>query len=164
MPLAFAIGFVALVVAEVYAFVAVAHVTSVVVAVLLLLATSIVGGSLVRREGARAWMRAARASREGGRPGTDIADTGLIVLAGVLLAIPGFITDAAGLLLVLPPTRRLARKLFGFVMFRRFAKMLGLRPSRRTRRMGDSQDPSVIDGEVVNRRRRGPAQPPRIED
>jgi UPF0716 protein FxsA len=148
MPLVIAIGFVALVVAEIYVLVAVAHATSVLVAVLLLLVTSVAGGALVRREGAKAWARAAQAVQEGRPPGKDVADGVLILVGGVLLFLPGFITDALGLLLVFPLTRRLFRGLVGFVLVQRIARKLGVRPGRRPRgRRGEG--PSVIEGEVV---------------
>ena len=44
----------------------------------------------------------------GGAPDREIVHGAMIVLAGLLLIIPGFITDIIGLLLFLPPVRDLA--------------------------------------------------------
>jgi UPF0716 protein FxsA len=148
MGLVFAVGFVALVVGEIYVLIAVAEATSPLIAVLLLLGTSVVGGALVRREGAKAWGRATRAVQEGRPPGKDVADGALILIGGALLLIPGFITDVVGLLVVLPLTRRLFRGLLHLALVRRVTKRFaGLHPGNPRRRRSTH---SVIDGEVVN--------------
>lgn len=75
--------------------------------ILLMLATSVLGVWLLRREGARSW-RAFRASLLEQRPPGPAATEGLLVLiGGVLMVLPGLVTDLVGALLVLPPTRRL---------------------------------------------------------
>lgn len=77
--------------------------------ILLVLAVSALGLMLLRREGMRAWRRF-RAAAEGGRPpGPEVTDGLIGLLAGALLAVPGLVTGAAGLLLTVPPTRRLVR-------------------------------------------------------
>jgi len=79
-------------------------------AVLLVLAASLTGLALLRREGVRAW-RGFRGAVEAGRPPGEQVTDGLVGLAaGLLLAVPGLVTGAAGLLLVVPPLRRLARR------------------------------------------------------
>ncbi|MEU0151982.1 FxsA family protein [Micromonospora fulviviridis] len=78
-------------------------------AVLLVFAASLLGLVLLRREGMRAWrgFRAAVESRQ--PPGQQVTD-GLVGLAGaLLLALPGLVSGAVGLLLLVPPVRRLAR-------------------------------------------------------
>lgn len=75
---------------------------------LLVLGTSVLGVWLLRREGARSW-RAFRTSLSEGRPPGPSATDGLLVLiGGVLIVLPGLLSDLIGALLVLPPTRRLA--------------------------------------------------------
>ena len=44
-------------------------------------------------------------------PTVEVADGAMILLAGALLLTPGFLTDVVGILLLLPPTRALARRL-----------------------------------------------------
>lgn len=51
--------------------------------------------------------------REMGNPLSPLAHRGLVGIAGLLLIIPGFFTDAVGLLLLIPPVRRLFIKLIG---------------------------------------------------
>lgn len=78
--------------------------------ILLLVAASAAGLVLLRREGMRAW-RGFRSAVQGGQPPGEQVTDGLVgLLAGILLAVPGLVTGVAGLLLVLPPVRRLARR------------------------------------------------------
>lgn len=76
-----------------------------------------------------------------GRPiATDkIADAGIMFVAGGLIAIPGFLTDAIGLLLLIPPVRKLTRR-FGSLAF-----------SRWVRRRGMSVVTTTVAGETVTR-------------
>src|SRR5262245_2027226 len=91
--------------AEVAVFVAVALAIGFWQAVLLTMLTSVLGALLLRLAGQTHLQRFRNA------PGivltADATGRGLVmVLAGILLLVPGFITDAAGLLLLLPATRR----------------------------------------------------------
>ena len=79
--------------------------------ILLLIADSIIGSWLLRREGARAWQALRVAISEGRMPATELADGILVVLGGALMLSPGFVTDAFGILAILPLTRPLARRL-----------------------------------------------------
>jgi UPF0716 protein FxsA len=79
-------------------------------AFLLVLLASMVGLLLLRREGVRAWRRFRAAAEAGRPPGGQVTD-GVVGLAGaILLAVPGLVTAAIGLLLALPPGRPLARQ------------------------------------------------------
>ncbi|MEX0973281.1 MAG: FxsA family protein [Solirubrobacterales bacterium] len=86
----------------------------------LLLAMSILGATLLRHQGRDAWQRFNRAIAERRFPGREVADGLMITIGGVLLLTPGFITDAIGLLLLLPPTRAIARRLVLAYVGRRF--------------------------------------------
>jgi UPF0716 protein FxsA len=90
---------------EVVAFVLVARWLGVAWALAIVIATCVLGGILLRREGVRGWRRF-RAALEAGRPpGRDVA-AGLVGLVGaLLLAVPGLLTDVIGLVLLLPPVR-----------------------------------------------------------
>jgi len=103
------LGLAVLAVAEIAVFVAVTHAIGGLWAVLLLLASSIAGMLLLRREGIRGW-RAFRAAAESGRPpGGQVSNSLVGLLGALLLAVPGFVTAVAGLLLLLPGIRGLAR-------------------------------------------------------
>jgi UPF0716 protein FxsA len=66
---------------------------------------SIVGAWLVRRQGLSMLMRIQRELSEGAVPTKSVVDGLLLLVAGVLLLTPGFVSDVLGILLVLPPTR-----------------------------------------------------------
>jgi len=96
--------------AEIAVFVAVVHAIGAGWALLLLAATSVAGLALLRREGIRGW-RAFRAAAESGLPpGRQVSNSLVGLLGALLLAVPGFISAAVGLLLIIPPFRGLARR------------------------------------------------------
>ncbi|WDZ83115.1 FxsA family protein [Micromonospora cathayae] len=77
-------------------------------AVLLVFAASLVGLLLLRREGMRAW-RGFRAAVDSGQPpGRQLTDALVGLFGAVLLAAPGLLSGAVGVLLLVPPLRRLA--------------------------------------------------------
>ncbi len=91
----------------------------------LLFAISVLGGTLVRREGGRAWQRLREAVTAGRLPGREVADGALVLVGGTLLLTPGFVTDALGLVLLLPLTRPVARRLVTRVAARRVTVHVG---------------------------------------
>ncbi|RMI38632.1 FxsA family protein [Actinomadura harenae] len=87
----------------------------------LLAAGLVAGGWIVRREGRRAWHALNAALGRGELPERELGDSALVMAGGVLLMIPGFLTDVLGLLFVLPFTRPPLRRLFGRLAARRLA-------------------------------------------
>jgi len=73
---------------------------------LLLLSTSLLGSYLVQRQGLSTWVRLNQRMLAGEAPGVELVEGLLLLTGGFLLIIPGFITDALGLFLLLPPFRR----------------------------------------------------------
>lgn len=71
----------------------------------LLIAVSVAGAWLVKREGIGVVRRAQEQIHDGRVPTTELVDGVLILLAGALLVTPGFFTDVFGVLLLLPPVR-----------------------------------------------------------
>lgn len=67
--------------------------------------TAIIGTALMRAQGIMALNRLQQAIADGGDPATPLIEGAMILVAGVLLLTPGFFTDTAGLLLLLPPVR-----------------------------------------------------------
>jgi UPF0716 protein FxsA len=90
---------------EIYVFVQVATWIGVLDALGLLLLISLIGVCIVWKQGASAWRRIRNDLATGKVPGATLIDGGLIFLAGVLLIIPGYVSDACGLLLLVPPVR-----------------------------------------------------------
>ncbi len=73
--------------------------------ILALLAVSLAGAWLVRREGTRAWSRFRAALAAGRVPTDEVLEGALVLFGGALLLTPGFATDAVGLALMVPPVR-----------------------------------------------------------
>jgi UPF0716 protein FxsA len=83
--------------------------TSILTTVAIVLLAGFVGAALARWQGFKAW-KAIRADLDAGRlPAVSVVDGVLVLLAGVFLAMPGLISDACGILLLLPPVRAAAR-------------------------------------------------------
>jgi UPF0716 protein FxsA len=77
---------------------------------LLLLALTILGFVVVRVQGTAAW-RSLNASLAAGRPpSADLSSRALRVVAGLLLVVPGFLSDVVALVLLVPVTRNLVRR------------------------------------------------------
>jgi UPF0716 protein FxsA len=117
--------------------------------ILLLVLDSIFGSWLIRHEGSRAW-RALRDALDSGRmPARELADGALILIGGTLMLAPGFVTDAFGVLMILPMTRPVFRRLLTGVVARRLV-VLGTTGPGTARRPGPDPDGPVIRGEVVD--------------
>ena len=90
---------------EIFVFVQVANWIGVLDAMGVLLLISLIGVAIVWKQGASSWRRIRNELATGKVPGAALIDGGLILLAGVLLIIPGYVSDACGLLLLVPPVR-----------------------------------------------------------
>ena len=122
-----AIAFILIPLAELAVLIAVGEWIGLVPTLILLLAVSIVGAWLAKREGLAAWRRLQLALAEGRMPTNEVADGALVLLAGALLLTPGFLSDVLGVLLLLPPTRALARRQLPRLAERRLRRRGGRR-------------------------------------
>ena len=91
---------------EIAGFVVIGSRIGVLATIMWVLLAAMLGLGLIKHHGLDALRRARDALRRGRNPSVELADGALVALAGVLLLIPGFVTDAFGLLLALPPVRR----------------------------------------------------------
>jgi UPF0716 protein FxsA len=114
----------------------------------LLIADSILGSWLIRREGRRAWQALTTALSSGRMPAKELADGALILVGGTLMLTPGFATDALGLLLILPLTRPVARGLLTRVVTRRLLSETAGGPN--VRHPGPGPEGPVVRGDVVD--------------
>lgn len=101
----------ALPLAEIAVFVLVGSHIGVLATIGLVVATTILGAVLLRIQGFGILARMRETMDAGGSPGRDLVHGLMIMLAGVLLLVPGFITDVIGLLLFIPPVRDLGWRL-----------------------------------------------------
>ena len=77
----------------------------------LLAADSVIGALLFKSQGRSIWRRFNRTMSEGRVPHREVVDGVLVIFGGAFLITPGFVTDIAGILLLLPPTRAVIRRL-----------------------------------------------------
>lgn len=97
--------FVALPIVEIYVLVRVGSVIGALPTIALVLGLSAFGAWLVRREGLGVLRRVQAALDAGQLPARELLDGALVLVGGVLLLTPGFVTDAFGLCCLLPPVR-----------------------------------------------------------
>ncbi len=141
------VAFIVVPIVEIYVIIQVGQVIGPWWTILLLIADSILGSWLIKREGGRAWQALRGALDSGRMPAKELADGALILIGGTLMLTPGFVTDALGILLILPMTRPLFRRLLTGVVTRRLV-VLGTTggPTRPAAR----PDGPVIQGEVLD--------------
>lgn len=107
--MAFLALIVVVVIVEIAVIIQVAHAIGALDTIALLILVSVVGAYLTKHEGFVV-LRRLRAQLAAGRvPAAELVDGVLVLAAGVLLLVPGFVTAGIGLLLLFPPTRALFR-------------------------------------------------------
>jgi len=97
-------------IAEIYVIIQVGEAIGALPTVGLLLLDAVLGTWLLRAQSRLVWRRFRTTLAAGRPPAREVVDGGLVVLGGSLLIAPGFITDAFGILMLLPPTRVLMRR------------------------------------------------------
>ncbi|GAB7029572.1 FxsA family protein [Streptomyces platensis subsp. malvinus] len=153
-------GIAAWMVLEIWLLTLVAGATNGLTVFLLVVAGVVAGGYVIKRAGRRAWQNLTEGLRQPGAdpaaaqpasPGNDRQDGGntLPMAGGLLLMIPGLVSDVLGLLCLFPPTGRLIR--------RRAEKLLNRQVSYAPGSFGDAfqqarmhrPDGKVVQGEVI---------------
>jgi UPF0716 protein FxsA len=112
--------FIVVPIAELYVIIKVGEAIGVLPTLAILLADAVLGSLLLRHQGRGAWRRFNAALAERRFPGREVADGLLIAVGGTLLLTPGFVTDIFGLILLVPPTRAIVRRLMRGYVGRRF--------------------------------------------
>ncbi|QKV97451.1 FxsA family protein [Streptomyces sp. NA02950] len=155
------LGIAAWLVLEIWLLTVVARATGGLTVFLLLVAGVVVGAAVVRRGGRRAWQSLAQsmqpgadASKPAARPGSSFT-----MLGGLLLMMPGLISDVAALVCLFPPTRALLRRRAEGALSRRMGYVPGAPgdPFRQGRGQGRerAREGQVIQGEVIRDDQRG---------
>jgi len=109
MALAVFLAFVAVPIAEIAVFIQVGGAIGLWATLLAVVATAIVGTWLMRMQGLGVLARAQASLARNALPVNELIDGLCLLFAGMLLLTPGFITDAAGILLLVPPVRTALR-------------------------------------------------------
>ena len=76
----------------------------------ILVADSVLGSVLFRSQGRAVWRKFNQILSQGRVPHREVIDGVLIVFGGAFLITPGFLTDIAGIVLLVPPTRAIVRR------------------------------------------------------
>ncbi len=98
-------------IAELYVIVQVTHSLGVLETIALLIGVSVVGAWLAKVAGLGVLNRLQQTVRQGRVPSAELVDGALVLFAGALMITPGFLSDVLAILLLLPPTRAVARGL-----------------------------------------------------
>ena len=148
--------------AEIAVLVEVAHLIGAGWTALLLVLDVLLGAIVVKHAGRRAWQALRTRLETGQSPGRDVGDGVLLVLGGVLLALPGFLSDIVALLLIVPFTRPLFRGLLGSFASRQVVRRTGGFPGgfpgafpggfpgQETPENDTRPGPTVVQGEVID--------------
>ncbi len=94
---------------EISVFIAIGDRIGVFYTVMMILLTALIGSILLRIEGFRILGQIQKDVAAGKIPTKELSNGVMILIAGVLLLTPGFVTDAIGFLLFLPPVRAAIR-------------------------------------------------------
>ena len=113
----------------------------------IIIVTAIIGTRLAKAQGINNMQRARQAMSEGRMPHEEVLDGMLIIIAGVLLMIPGLLTDALGSALMIPSLRSALRKHLGGS----FNARPGFPGNPQERRHSNKpNDDTVIEAEIID--------------
>lgn len=122
--------------------------------------SALVGALLLKRQGFAALVRIRAEAAAGRVPGRDIVHGVMIVMAGVLLLLPGLIGDVIGVLLFLPPVRDLLWRALGRSVTVVATSPMGFQRFGAGARPGSAPRPGVLDLDDEEFRRRPDANSP----
>ena len=97
--------FVVVTLAEIYVLVSVGDAIGAWSTILLVIITALIGSTLLKQQGWSIMAKAQQSIAEGRTPALEILEGVVILVSGVLLLTPGFITDGLGLLGLMPWSR-----------------------------------------------------------
>ncbi|KOG32325.1 FxsA family membrane protein [Streptomyces resistomycificus] len=159
------LGVAAWLVLEIWLLTVVASATNVVVVLLLLLAGLVLGSVVIKRAGRRAFQNLNEALQRGGAPSgsSNGGGNGLMMLGGLLLMIPGMISDAVGLLLLIPPVQKALGRYAERTVDRKLREAAAQSPLGDAFQQARMQRPDgkVVQGEVIRDEPRDTPQDPR---
>lgn len=138
----FLLLFVAAPLVELYLLIEVGTVIGAIPTIALTVFTAVLGGMLVRLQGVSVLLRVRELTERGEIPAIEMLEGAVLLLAGLALLLPGFITDALGFVLLITPVRRAL--ILGWLR-RRGVLHPGQRPS--TGQGGKPGQRRIIEGE-----------------
>lgn len=122
---------------------------------IIIISTAIIGAKLVRQQGLQTWGKIQQQMAQGQIPAQSLFDGICILVSGVLLLTPGYITDIIGILLLTPPFRAMAYAGIGDkIKLRATAHSSFHQPGQNTPGSdfnGDPQQPTTLEGEYTRK-------------
>ena len=114
----------------------------------LVILSAMVGSALVRSQGLQLIRDLQERAAKGEMPGQQLIEGIMLIVTGVLLVTPGFVTDFAGLLLLQPTLRgRFAKLILANISLNTFSSMQGNTGSSQMPFARKIDDDNVIEGE-----------------
>lgn len=131
---------------EIYVLIQVGHQIGALWTIALLIAVAALGSALLRLQGLATLANVRAAMARGELPTEAILEGLVLLVAGVLMVTPGFVTDIAGLLCLLPPLRRAIARALGAGLMMRVQRAPGRRAPGSN---GSTEAPSqqVLEGD-----------------
>jgi UPF0716 protein FxsA len=163
VPFLILIAFIAVPLVEIAVFIQVGGFLGLWPTLAIVILTAIAGTALLRIQGLATLHRAQAAMQRNQLPLREVFDGLCLLVAGALLLTPGFVTDALGGLLFLPPFRALLRRLVGAHLMARTHVHASASWHGGPQGPGPRPYPGigdVIDGEFEEVREDAPAKPP----
>jgi UPF0716 protein FxsA len=130
----FLLALLALPILEIYLLIQIGGMVGFLPTLFLLFGAATLGTYLLQTQGWSTWMRLQRSLALGELPADELVNGAVIVAGGALLLLPGFLSDVAGLLCLIPFTRRL---IAAWIVKNRLGLQAG----------SASGEPKVIEGE-----------------
>lgn len=125
---------------ELYLLIEVGSVIGALPTIALSIFTAVLGGLLVRIQGFGVLFRVQTALERREVPALELLEGAMLLLTGVALLLPGFITDAVGFLLLIPPLRR-------WIILRWLQARGRLEPAAGDRGAPQSRPDRIIEGD-----------------
>jgi UPF0716 protein FxsA len=155
--------FVLLPIAELYVILQVGDAIGAPLTILLLVLDSLLGSALLRSQGRTVWRQFNAVLAEGRIPHRELFDGIAVIFGGAFLITPGFLTDIIGLLLLIPPTRAVLRRIATGWLGKRYgltAVMGAAGVAGRAGRAARSRRPRDDEGTVEGTAREHRDEPP----
>jgi len=147
------IVFILVPIAELYVILQVGDAIGAPLTILLLVLDSLLGSMLLRSQGRSVWRQFNEVLAEGRVPHRELFDGIAVIFGGAFLITPGFLTDIVGLLLLIPPTRALLRRVAAGWLGKRFglsavvgAAGVAGRAGRAARTRRPREDDETVEG------------------
>lgn len=148
----FLILFVVIPLLELYVMIAVGTEIGALSVVLWTVLSAILGVAMIRHQGLATMQNAQLQMQSGETPEASVFDGVLMFIGGLMVMLPGLITDFFGLLILIPPVRQflLEKSLSGIKMRAKYRYQNGSQVYEGEWQESKEKNPAVLEGEVVS--------------